>query len=105
MVRLVIYIYTYNIKLSSSEAAASHSKFSKIMVAIDGSEHSLKAAEYALEVAKFFNAHLFAVTILLSFSGRGPNIMSNMVHKPLAYTKWKRFMNHLSTRFKLVYLT
>jgi nucleotide-binding universal stress UspA family protein len=50
--------------LSSSEAAASHSKFSKIMVAIDGSEHSLKAAEYALEVAESFNAQLFAVTIV-----------------------------------------
>ncbi len=49
--------------MSSSEAAASHSKFSKIMVAIDGSEHSLKAAEYALEVAKSFNAQLFAVTV------------------------------------------
>ena len=33
------------------------------MVAVDGSEHSLKAAEYALEVAKSFNAQLFAVTI------------------------------------------
>jgi nucleotide-binding universal stress UspA family protein len=33
------------------------------MVAVDGSEHSLKAAEYALEVAKSFNAKLFAVTI------------------------------------------
>jgi nucleotide-binding universal stress UspA family protein len=33
------------------------------MVAIDGSEHSLKAAEYALEVAKSFNAQLFAVTL------------------------------------------
>jgi nucleotide-binding universal stress UspA family protein len=27
-------------------------KFSKIMVAIDGSEHSLKAAQYALDIAK-----------------------------------------------------
>ena len=33
------------------------------MVAIDGSEHSLKAAEYALEVAKSFNAQLFAITV------------------------------------------
>jgi nucleotide-binding universal stress UspA family protein len=33
-------------------------KFSKIMVAIDGSEHSLKAAEYALEIAKSFSAQL-----------------------------------------------
>ncbi|MGA9845080.1 MAG: hypothetical protein WBQ25_22475 [Nitrososphaeraceae archaeon] len=34
---------SYNIRLSSSTAAEPHSKFSKIMVAIDGSEHSLKA--------------------------------------------------------------
>ena len=33
------------------------------MVAIDGSEHSLKAAEYALEVAKSFGAQLYAVTV------------------------------------------
>jgi nucleotide-binding universal stress UspA family protein len=33
------------------------------MVAIDGSVHSLKAAEYALEVAKPFGAQLFAVTV------------------------------------------
>jgi nucleotide-binding universal stress UspA family protein len=33
------------------------------MVAIDGSEHSLKAAEYALEIAKSFGAQLYAVTV------------------------------------------
>ena len=33
------------------------------MVAIDGSEHSFKAAEYALELAKCFNAQLFAITV------------------------------------------
>ena len=37
------------------------------MVAIDGSEHSLKAAEYALEVAKSFNAQLFAVCCYCHF--------------------------------------
>jgi nucleotide-binding universal stress UspA family protein len=42
---------------------AINSKFSKIMVAIDGSEHSLKAAEYAIEVAKMFGAQLYAVTV------------------------------------------
>src|ERR671938_290787 len=51
-----------NIGLSSS-IAVSNPKFSKIMVAIDGSEHSLKAAEYALDVAKSFNAQLFAITV------------------------------------------
>ena len=33
------------------------------MVAIDGSEPSLKAAEYALGVAKSFGAQLYAVTV------------------------------------------
>jgi nucleotide-binding universal stress UspA family protein len=33
------------------------------MVAIDGSEHSLKAAQYALEIAKSFSAPLYAVTV------------------------------------------
>jgi nucleotide-binding universal stress UspA family protein len=33
------------------------------MVAINGSEHSLKAAEYALEIAKSFSAQLDAVTV------------------------------------------
>jgi nucleotide-binding universal stress UspA family protein len=52
----------YNVRLSSS-IAVSNPKFSKVMVAIDGSEHSLKAAKYALEVAKSFNAQLFAITV------------------------------------------
>ncbi len=38
-------------------------KISNIMVAIDGSEHSFKAAEYALELAKLYNSKLFAVTV------------------------------------------
>jgi nucleotide-binding universal stress UspA family protein len=33
------------------------------MVAIDGSENSLKAAEYALEVARSFGAQLYAITV------------------------------------------
>ena len=33
------------------------------MVAIDGSEHSIKAAEYALDVAKTYGATLHAVTV------------------------------------------
>ena len=53
---------SYNIRLSST-SNASYSKFPKIMVAIDGSEHSLKAAEYALEIAKSFNSQLFAITV------------------------------------------
>ena len=33
------------------------------MQAIDGSEYSLKAAEYALDVEKSFNFQLFAITL------------------------------------------
>ena len=53
---------SYNIRLSST-SNTSYSKFPKIMVAIDGSEHSSKAAEHALEIAKSFNSQLFAVTV------------------------------------------
>ncbi len=38
-------------------------KFSKIMVAIDGSEHSLNAAEYALAIATSYGTQLHAVTV------------------------------------------
>ena len=55
---MVFSVFRY-IKLPPAE----DSKFSKIMVAIDGSEHSLKAAEYALEIAKSFSAQLYAVTV------------------------------------------
>jgi nucleotide-binding universal stress UspA family protein len=55
---MVLSVFRY-IKLPSAE----DSKFSKIMIAIDGSEHSLKAAEYALEIAKCFSAQLYAVTV------------------------------------------
>jgi nucleotide-binding universal stress UspA family protein len=39
-------------------------KFSKILVAIDGSEESIKAAECAIEIAKKHNAQLIAFTVL-----------------------------------------
>jgi nucleotide-binding universal stress UspA family protein len=38
-------------------------KFSNMMVAVDGSEHSIKAAEYALNIAKSYGATLHAVTV------------------------------------------
>ena len=55
-------MFSYSIRLSST-SNTSRSKFSRIMVAIDRSEHSLKAAEYALEIVKSFNSQLFAVTV------------------------------------------
>ncbi len=38
-------------------------KISNILAAIDGSENSFKAAEYALNLAKTFEAQLYAVTV------------------------------------------
>jgi nucleotide-binding universal stress UspA family protein len=38
-------------------------KISNILVAIDGSEHSFRAAEYAIDLAKSFGAQLYAVTV------------------------------------------
>jgi nucleotide-binding universal stress UspA family protein len=42
---------------------------SKIMVCIDGSEQSLKAADYAIAIAKRHNAELIAVNVLTSDIG------------------------------------
>jgi nucleotide-binding universal stress UspA family protein len=38
-------------------------KFTNILVGIDGSKHSFQAAEYALELAKQFEAKVYAVTV------------------------------------------
>lgn len=47
----------------TSAYISSLKKFSKILVAIDGSKHSFQAAEYAIDLAKKFDAELFAVTV------------------------------------------
>jgi nucleotide-binding universal stress UspA family protein len=39
-------------------------KFSKILVAIDGSDQSMKAAEYAIDIARDNKAQLIALTVL-----------------------------------------
>jgi len=38
--------------------------FSKILVAVDGSEQSFKAAEYAIEIGKKYSVQLTALTVL-----------------------------------------
>ena len=43
--------------------------FSKIVVGVDGSEESMKAAEYAISIAKLYNAELNAITVLTSDIG------------------------------------
>lgn len=42
---------------------------SKIMVGIDGSEESVNAADYAIAIAKRYNAELIAVNVLNSDIG------------------------------------
>lgn len=37
--------------------------FSKIVVGIDGSEKSMEAAEYAISIAKMYNAQLIAINV------------------------------------------
>lgn len=49
--------------MSAATSNIEDKKFSNILVAIDGSEHSLRAAEYALRLAKTFEAKLTAVTV------------------------------------------
>jgi nucleotide-binding universal stress UspA family protein len=49
-------------------------KFSKILVAVDGSEASTEAADYAIEMAKNYNSELIALHIILSdITIFGPN--------------------------------
>ena len=51
-------------------------KFSRILVAIDGSSPSMDGADYAIEMAKKNNAQLIALTvsrISLSVYGLGPS--------------------------------
>jgi nucleotide-binding universal stress UspA family protein len=47
----------------NSDSNSSVKRFGKILIAIDGSEHSFQAAEYALDLAKKFEAQLYAVTV------------------------------------------
>ena len=49
--------------MSATTSNIEDKKFSNILVAIDGSEHSLRAAEYAVGLAKNFEAKLTAITV------------------------------------------
>ena len=43
--------------------------FSRILVGIDGSEESMKAAEYAVSITKLYDAELIAINVLTSDIG------------------------------------
>src|SRR5215216_3912780 len=44
-------------------------EFAKIMVGIDGSEESINAADYAIAIAKMYNAEIIAINVLTSDIG------------------------------------
>ena len=49
--------------MSNTAFNSPNKKISNILVAIDGSEHSFRAAGFAIDLAKFYNANLFAITV------------------------------------------
>jgi nucleotide-binding universal stress UspA family protein len=60
--------------------------FSKILVAVDGSETSMQAADYAVEMAKRYHAQLTALTVShMSMSSYGfatpPDVIKQMKEK------------------------
>jgi nucleotide-binding universal stress UspA family protein len=42
-------------------------KFSRILVPVDGSEESMHAADYAIEIARKYTAELIALNVILSY--------------------------------------
>lgn len=58
--------------------------FSRILVAVDGSELSLDAAERALDLARLFNANLYAITVSYipeSYHLKQEDILNNSKNK------------------------
>jgi nucleotide-binding universal stress UspA family protein len=50
--------------MSTTETKRQKGIFSKILVAIDGSKHSMDAAYYAINVSNKFNAELYAIHVV-----------------------------------------
>jgi|SRR5919198_2881340 nucleotide-binding universal stress UspA family protein len=60
---------------NNSLSAERKKKFSKILVAADGSEASMDAADYAIEIARKYNSELIALYVILSdITIFGPNL-------------------------------
>ena len=59
----------------TSSSAEIEKKFTKILVAIDGSEASMDAADYAIEIARKYDSQLIALYVILSdITLFGPNL-------------------------------
>jgi nucleotide-binding universal stress UspA family protein len=71
----------------------SPAKFSKILVAVDGSEESFKAAQYAMDLAKKDKAQLIALTV-----NETPSSFLNII-EPSALEKWREQIKAQSETF------
>jgi nucleotide-binding universal stress UspA family protein len=59
----------------STLSAERKKKFSKILIAVDGSEASMDAADYAIEIARKYDSELIALHVILSdITIFGPNL-------------------------------
>jgi nucleotide-binding universal stress UspA family protein len=77
--------------------------FSRILVAVDGSESSMDAADYAIDMAKMYNAQLTTLTVShISMSSYGltglPDSIKRMKEKHTLETK--RWFDKLDQRAK-----
>ena len=59
----------------TSSSAEIKNKFTKILVAVDGSEASMDAADYAIEIGRKYDSQLIALYVILSdITLFGPNL-------------------------------
>lgn len=64
----MLYIISLGITRSIGDTTV-ETGFSRILVGIDGSEESMKAAEYAVSITKLYDAELIAINVLTSDIG------------------------------------
>jgi nucleotide-binding universal stress UspA family protein len=82
-------------------------KFSKILVAVDGSEQSMQAADYAIELAKKYNAQLIALTVShiplssYGFGSRPDTIKHDREKEMLESKQWFRNIEEAGTRHNI----
>ena len=63
-----------------SSSAEIKKKFTKILVAVDGSEASMDAADYAIKIARKYDSELIALYVILSdITLFGPNLPPHII--------------------------
>lgn len=76
-------------------------KFSKILVAIDGSEASMDAADYAIQMAREYNSELIALHVILSdltiFSPNPPRHINELKQEAQKYLDKLREKSNLDS--------